>query len=85
MGARLPEEKIMKCVVCKQGETESGKATLTLERDGLTMVVKGVPARVCQNCGEEYIDDEIVEELLTTAEQEAAEGTQVDVREYRAA
>ena len=75
----------MKCVVCKQGETESGKATLTLERDGLTMVVKGVPARVCQNCGEEYIDDEIVEELLTTAEQEAAEGTQVDVREYRAA
>ena len=75
----------MKCVVCKQGETESGKATVTLERDGLTMVVKGVPARVCQNCGEEYIDDEIVEELLTTAEQEAAEGTQVDVREYRAA
>ena len=49
----------MKCPVCKQGETEPGKATVTLERDSLTLVVKGVPARVCRNCGEEYIDDSI--------------------------
>ena len=75
----------MKCVVCKQDETKPGKATVTLERDGLTLVVKGVPARVCRNCGEEYIDEEVVSELLKTAEEEAAEGTQVDVREYRAA
>jgi len=75
----------MKCPVCKQGETEPGKATVTLERDSLTLVVKGVPARVCRNCGEEYIEEETAEELLKTAEQEAARGTQVDVREYRAA
>ena len=37
----------MKCVVCKKGETKSGKATVTLEKDGATLVFKGVPAQVC--------------------------------------
>ncbi|MDO8683356.1 MAG: type II toxin-antitoxin system MqsA family antitoxin [Armatimonadota bacterium] len=75
----------MKCVICKQGDTQSGKATVTLERDTLTFVVKGVPAQVCANCGEEYVDEEIVTQLLKTAEEEVTSGTQVDVREYRAA
>jgi hypothetical protein len=30
----------MKCVICKQAETVPGQATLTLERDGPTLVVK---------------------------------------------
>ncbi len=75
----------MKCVVCRQDETQPGKATVTLERDGLTLVVKGVPASVCPNCGEEYVDEDIVEKLLATAEEIAASGTEVEVREYRAA
>ena len=75
----------MKCFVCKQGETEPGKATVTLERDGLTMVVKDVPADVCRNCGEEYVDEKTVDELLKTAEEVARSGAEVDVREYMAA
>ena len=75
----------MKCIVCKAGETEPGKATVTLERDGLTMVVKGVPAMVSRNCGEEYVDEKTAERLLKTAEEEASEGAQVDIREYKAA
>jgi len=45
MGTRIQEEEAMRCVICKQAETQPGKATVTLERDGLTLVVKGVPAR----------------------------------------
>ena len=45
----------MKCVVCKMADTQVGVATVTLERDGLTLVVKGVPAQVCSNCGEQYV------------------------------
>ena len=75
----------MKCVVCKKGETEPGKATVTLERDGLTLVVKGVPADICRNCGEEYVEEKTVEELLRTAEEIARSGAEVDVREYVAA
>ena len=75
----------MKCVVCRQGDTRIGTATVTLDRDSLTMVIKGVPAQVCSNCGEEYVDEGVVAGLLRIAEQEARAGTQVDVREYRAA
>ncbi len=72
----------MKCVICKQAETQMGKTTVTLERDGLTLVVKGVPARVCPNCGEEYVDENIAAKLLQDAEEIAREGAQVDIREY---
>ena len=75
----------MKCVICKQGETRPGKATVTLERSGTTLVIKGVPANVCANCGEEYVDEEITARLLDTAEEAAKKGVQVDVREYVAA
>ncbi len=47
----------MKCVVCKHGETRPGTTTVTLTRGETTLVVKGVPACVCSNCGEEYVDD----------------------------
>jgi YgiT-type zinc finger domain-containing protein len=82
MGARVQEEETMKCVICKQAETRPGKATVTLERDGATLVIKGVPARVCPNCGEEYVEEEITERLLQTAEEAARAGVQVDIREY---
>ena len=75
----------MKCVICRQVEIEPGTTTVTLERDGLTLVVKNVPARVCPNCGEAYVDEQAAAQLLKTAEQMARAGTQVDVRQYVAA
>lgn len=72
----------MKCVICKQGETGPGKATLTLERGSTTLVFKFVPALVCTNCGEEYLDKETTAHLLKTAEEAVRAGVQVDIREY---
>jgi YgiT-type zinc finger domain-containing protein len=78
-------EKTMKCVICREAETIPGRATLTLERDGLTLVVKQVPARVCPNCGEEYVDEDVAERILGGAEGLARIGTQVEIRQYVAA
>lgn len=75
----------MKCVICGHGETRPGTATLVLERDGLTMVFKGVPAEVCENCGEEYITESAAAALLDKAEQAARDGVQVEIRDYVAA
>ena len=75
----------MKCVVCKQAEVRPGKATVTLAREHITLVVKAVPARVCPNCGEEYVDERVTRQLLETAEGAARAGVQVDIREYVAA
>jgi YgiT-type zinc finger domain-containing protein len=75
----------MICVICRQAETEPGTTTTTLTRGKLTFVVRDVPARVCPNCGEAYIEEETATRLLATAEQLAQAGAQVDVREYVAA
>ncbi len=75
----------MKCLVCKNGETAPGVATVTLERDDLILVVRGVPAKICENCGEEYLEDEAANHLLTSAEEAARSGVHVDVRDYVAA
>lgn len=75
----------MKCVICRHGETRAGTATVTLERGGTTLVVKGVPAEVCESCGEEYLDEGTTRRLLRDAERAAREGVQVEVRAYAAA
>jgi len=75
----------MKCVVCKQADTRPGTTTVTLDRDGLTVVFKGVPAQVCPNCGEDYVDSAVADRLLKEAELTARNGTQVEVRQFAAA
>lgn len=75
----------MKCVICKYGETAPGKVTVTLEDDGTIVVIKEVPARVCQTCGEEYVDEKIASRLLHIAEESSRAGVQINVRRYIAA
>ncbi len=75
----------MKCVVCKQGEVHPGTATVTLERGEMILVFRRVPARVCEVCGEEYVEEEITSQLLSAAEEVAVSGILMDVREYVAA
>jgi len=75
----------MKCVICKHGETRRAITTVTLTRDTTTVVIKGVPADVCDNCGEEYVDEATTARLLRIVEEAARAGVEVDVREYIAA
>ena len=75
----------MKCVICRNGETNPGQTTVTLERSGSTFVIQRVPADVCENCGEAYADEETTARLLKVAEEQARAGVKVDIREYVAA
>ena len=75
----------MNCPICKNGVTRAGFASVTLERDGVTLVFKCVPAQVCDNCGEEYIDEDITRGLLAQAEHAAANGMQPEVLRYTSA
>jgi len=72
-------------VICKEGETQAGTVTVTLERGKTTLVFKGVPAQVCENCGEAYVDDSTTAQLLQAAETALLTGVQVEVREFAAA
>lgn len=75
----------MICVICKRGQTRPGKTTLTLEQGDMTLVVKAVPAQVCEICGEPYVDEATTSHLLEQAMEASRAGVQVEVRAYVAA
>ena len=73
----------MKCIICKNGESISGFTSITLEKNGSTIVFKNVPALVCDNCGEKYVDDVVTGTLLKKAQEIINCGVEVDIREYK--
>jgi YgiT-type zinc finger domain-containing protein len=69
----------MKCLICKQGETHPNSATVPLQRNGTTIIFKGVPADVCSNCGEYYLSEDITGRLLERAEQAVQNGAELEI------
>ena len=74
----------MNCVVCKQGETRPGQVTVTLQRGDTTVIMKQVPAEVCQNCGEYYLSDTIVGQVMSKAEAAVKSGAEVEILRFAA-
>jgi len=74
----------MKCVICKQGETRPGITTVTLTRGEMTLVIKKVPADICENCGEYYLNDEISRKVLAMAEEAMKHNQEVEVIQFAA-
>lgn len=57
----------MKCIICKQGITHKGASTVTFEQKGTTLVIKDVPADICEICGEACFTAKITDRLLKFA------------------
>ena len=74
----------MRCVICKQGQTNNGFTTVTLERGRTTVVIKEVPAEICENCGEYYLSDIVTEKVQNLAEQAFQQGVEIEVLKYAA-
>ena len=74
----------MTCLICKHGETAPGVTTVTLERDGCTVLFKDVPADICENCGEFYVDEKVSHELLTRAEKAIQGNPEFQIIRYAA-
>lgn len=74
----------MRCAICKHGQTAPANVTVTLEREGATVVFRHVPAQVCENCGEQYVDEKTTARLLAQAHEAVRAGVEVEVRAYAA-
>ena len=72
----------MKCIICKQGETHSGLTIVTLQRADRTLVIKGVPAEICDNCGEYYLSDEIAKRVYQQADESLEHGAEVEIGRF---
>ena len=74
----------MKCTICKTGETHQSHATVTLERNSTVVIVKVVPAAVCDNCGEYYLAESVAARVYAQAEDAVQGDTEVEILSYAA-
>jgi len=74
----------MTCAICRHGQTRPGCATVTLQRDDAIVVLKCVPADVCENCGEYYLSDETASLVMQRAEAAVLSGVEVTVQRFAA-
>lgn len=69
----------MKCVTCKHGNTSLGKVAITYVQKETTVVIKEVPAQVCDLCGAYYLDLDTIEEVRKVVNEESKSGHEISV------
>ncbi|MBW8003720.1 MAG: type II toxin-antitoxin system MqsA family antitoxin [Planctomycetes bacterium] len=74
----------MTCPICKHGKMDKGFTTLVFEAGNSTIIVKKVPADVCDNCHESFIPEEISRKVLKTVDNEVKKGVELEVLHYAA-
>jgi YgiT-type zinc finger domain-containing protein len=74
----------MKCIICKTGEVKSGETTVVMHRHSTSIIIKNVPAEICQTCGEYYLSEEMTEQVLNRAESATTRGAEVEILRFAA-
>jgi YgiT-type zinc finger domain-containing protein len=72
------------CPLCG-GTKTAGATTYTVDAGGGVLVVKDVPARVCEQCGEAWFDDATMKRLETLVEEARHQSVEVEVLRYKKA
>jgi YgiT-type zinc finger domain-containing protein len=74
----------MKCTICKTGHTYPGTTTVTLQRDNTVVVIRDVPADICEDCGEYYLSEPIASRVYADAEETSNRHVEVEIQRYAA-
>ncbi|MHB1756763.1 MAG: type II toxin-antitoxin system MqsA family antitoxin [Leptospirillum sp.] len=74
----------MKCVICKTGETSPRHATVTLQRSETVVIIKEVPADVCQDCGEYYLYEPVASKVYAQLKEAVKPHVEVEILLYAA-
>lgn len=74
----------MICTICKVGEMKPGRVTVTLQRNESVIIIKNVPAFVCENCGEYTLEESVTAEIMQLAERAVANNAEIEVLQYAA-
>ena len=72
----------MTCVLCKSGHYEKGFTTVVLTKEDSAVIIKGVPAMVCDQCGEYILDGNTTKLVLAMAEEAYSKGAEVEIRQF---
>lgn len=74
----------MTCVICRTGRTEPGATTVTLQRENTVVVIKDVPAEICQDCKEYYLAEPEAQKVNVLAEEATQRNAELEILHYAA-
>ncbi len=72
----------MKCVTCKNGTTIKGFVNVPIVREDKIIFYKNVPAQICNNCGEYFIETDVAKEIYDKANERMNQGVEMEVAQY---
>jgi YgiT-type zinc finger domain-containing protein len=68
----------MKCAICG-GTVKDGTTTVSVDIGTGVVVVRSVPARICGQCGEEWLSDASAEKVEQVVERARKDKAQIEV------
>lgn len=72
----------MNCFKCK-GNVIDKKINYVVNLENTIIIIKGVPAKVCAKCGEQYFDDKTSENIEKMVKQLKELETEITVVNYK--
>ena len=73
----------MKCQICKFGEMKKGHTQVVLTRNNATLIFRNVPALICDDCGEYYLDEQPAQDVYNRADKCFTSGQENTIMEYK--
>ncbi len=71
------------CPVCHGGRKQAGRTTFTVDLGFGVVVVRDVPAQVCDLCGTDWLEDSVAEKLEQIVEQARLKHPVVEVANWQ--
>ena len=81
-GYENKEGNIMECFMCK-GELIEKKVNYMVDFEKTIIIIKGVPAKVCSECGEQYFDDETSQNIESIVNKLKDLSTEITIINYK--
>ena len=72
----------MNCFMCK-GNLEKKKVNYVVDLEDTIIIIKGVPAKVCTQCGEQYFDDETSQNIESIVNKLKDLSTEITIINYK--
>ena len=75
----------MNCALCRNGTYEEGVTTIVLTKEQGIVIIKEVPALICNQCGEYILSEEIASKVMQIAKSAMENGAEIEIRKFIAA
>jgi YgiT-type zinc finger domain-containing protein len=73
----------MICLICMQAELVDGLASALFERGEVKCTITSIPAKVCPNCGDAVVEENVALELLQEMDDLVRSGLMEETRDYQ--